>query len=305
MAAANDKTLWNEANKQLWREQGRMLTVLGHRLFVRDDGAADQPAILLIHGFPTSSWDWQGLWEGLRRDYRLITLDMLGFGFSDKPKRRDYSIHLQADLVEAVLSELGVQRYHVLAHDYGDTVAQELLARQQEGGGVGQWLSGCFLNGGLFPETHRALLTQKLLLSPIGPLLNRLSGFAQFRKNFSRVFGPDTQPSDTELNAFWSLINENDGKHIFHNLITYMRDRKQHRQRWLEPLQRAELPLALINGSVDPVSGDHMVQRYQQLECRLDFLARLPRIGHYPQVEAPNEVLTAYKNFLAAVSAED
>jgi pimeloyl-ACP methyl ester carboxylesterase len=204
-----------------------------------------------------------------------------------------------------VLSELGVQRYHVLAHDYGDTVAQELLARQQEGGGVGQWLSGCFLNGGLFPETHRALLTQKLLLSPIGPLLNRLSGFAQFRKNFSRVFGPDTQPSDTELNAFWSLINENDGKHIFHNLITYMRDRKQHRQRWLEPLQRAELPLVLINGSVDPVSGDHMVQRYQQLECRLDFLARLPRIGHYPQVEAPNEVLTAYKNFLAAVSAED
>lgn len=305
MAAANDKTLWNEANKQLWREQGRMLTVLGHRLFVRDDGAADQPTILLIHGFPTSSWDWQGLWEGLRPDYRLITLDMLGFGFSDKPKRRDYSIHLQADLVEAVLSELGVQRYHVLAHDYGDTVAQELLARQQEGGGVGQWLSGCFLNGGLFPETHRALLTQKLLLSPIGPLLNRLSGFAQFRKNFSRVFGPDTQPSDTELNAFWLLINENDGKHIFHNLITYMRDRKQHRQRWLEPLQRAELPLALINGSVDPVSGDHMVQRYQQLECRLDFLARLPRIGHYPQVEAPNEVLTAYKNFLATVSAED
>ena len=305
MAAANDKTLWNEANKQLWREQGRVLTVLGHRLFVRDDGAADQPTILLIHGFPTSSWDWQGLWEGLRLDYRLITLDMLGFGFSDKPKRRDYSIHLQADLVEAVLSELGVQRYHVLAHDYGDTVAQELLARQQEGGGVGQWLSGCFLNGGLFPETHRALLTQKLLLSPIGPLLNRLSGFSQFRKNFSRVFGPDTQPSDTELNAFWSLINENDGKHIFHNLITYMRDRKQHRQRWLEPLQRAELPLALINGSVDPVSGDHMVQRYQQLECRLDFLARLPRIGHYPQVEAPNEVLTEYKNFLAAVSAED
>ena len=52
MAAASDKTLWNEANKQLWREQGRMLTVLGHRLFVRDDGAADQPTILLIHGFP-------------------------------------------------------------------------------------------------------------------------------------------------------------------------------------------------------------------------------------------------------------
>ena len=298
MSAEKTAAQWNEASKQAWRERGRMLSVKGHRLFVCDDGVANQPTILLIHGFPTSSWDWQGVWEGLRANYRLVTLDMLGFGFSDKPNRRDYSIHRQADLVEAVLLELGVECYHVLAHDYGDTVAQELLARQQEGRGVGQWLSGCFLNGGLFPETHRALLTQKLLLSPIGALLNRLSGFSQFSTNFSRVFGPDTKPSDAELRAFWALINENDGKHIFHTLITYMRDRKQHRQRWLQPLQESSVPLALINGSLDPVSGDHMVERYRQLGCRLDFLARLPRIGHYPQVEAPVEVLTEYQNFL-------
>lgn len=302
MSEVSDHLSWNRQTLAAWRQAGRMLSLGGQQIFVRDEGEAGQTPVLLIHGFPTASWDWQGLWAPLRRDYRVVALDMLGFGFSDKPNRRDYSIHQQADIVEAVVAELDLPPFHVLAHDYGDTVAQELLARQQEGSGVGQWRSLCFLNGGLFPETHRALLTQKLLLSPLGPLVNRLSGAAQFRKSFSRVFGPDTKPTAEELDALWAMINENDGKHIFHNLITYMRDRKQHRERWVSVLQQSSIPLALINGSLDPVSGDHMVQRYQALNCRLDYLARLPRIGHYPQLEAPDEVLREYRQFLATLA---
>ena len=228
-------------------------------------------------------------------------MDMLGFGFSDKPNRRDYTIHGQADLVEALIDHLSLKQFHVLAHDYGDTVAQELLARRREGGARGEMLSCCFLNGGLFPETHEALLTQRLLLSPIGPLLNRLSGKKQFGSAFSKLFGADTQPHDEMIDAFWSLINLHGGKHIFHNLITYMRDRIGHRERWVTALQKSVIPLALINGSVDPVSGAHMVARYQQLQCRLDYLKELPAIGHYPQVEAPVDVTASYLEFRRAL----
>ena len=189
----------------------------------------------------------------------------------------------------------------MLAHDYGDTVAQELLARQLEGFGNGNWLSCCFLNGGLFPETHHALLTQRLLLSPIGGLINRLAGYKGFCRNFSSVFGDDTKPTEQELQTFWQLININEGKHIFHNLITYMRDRILHRERWVSALQQSSIALGVINGSVDPVSGAHMVERYQQLNCRLDYLAALPRIGHYPQVEAPAQVLSHYQEYLKLV----
>jgi pimeloyl-ACP methyl ester carboxylesterase len=238
------------------------------------------------------------MWSELRLRYRLVALDMLGFGFSDKPNCRNYTIHGQADLVEALIRHKQLDEYHVLAHDYGDTVSQELLARQLEGSGVGRWLSGCFLNGGLFPETHRALLTQKLLLSPLGPFINRLSGFSQFKKNFSHVFGPDTKPSQGDLETFWALINENNGKHLFHNLITYIRDRRIHRERWLIALQKSTAPLALINGSADPVSGEHMVQRYLELNCRLDYLGRLENIGHYPQVEDADGVLDHYWRFM-------
>ncbi|NNC54303.1 MAG: alpha/beta fold hydrolase, partial [Pseudomonadales bacterium] len=246
-----------------WRAQGGLLQLGAHKIFVRDDTAGSidngKPVLLLIHGFPTSSWDWHALWHELRKSYRLIALDMLGFGFSDKPDHRDYTIHWQADIVEQLVAHKALGSFHVLAHDYGDTVAQELLARQLDGNGVGNWLSCCFLNGGLFPETHRALLTQKLLLSPFGPLVNKLGGYRSFKRSFCKVFGPDTQPGDVELETFWAIIGENDGRHIFHNLITYMNDRIAHRERWVAALQQSTIPIALINGSVDPVSGEHMV----------------------------------------------
>jgi pimeloyl-ACP methyl ester carboxylesterase len=281
-----------------WQSRGKLEAVLGHSIFVLDEGDSSLPTIVLLHGFPTSSWDWQPIWSELAKNYRLIALDMLGFGFSDKPNSRTYTIHGQADIVEALVKTKGLTNFHVLAHDYGDTVAQELLARQLEGAGSGTWLSCCLLNGGLFPETHRALLTQKLLLSPLGKFLNRLTGYSKFSKNFSSVFGPQSKPSEQDLENFWWLINVNNGKHIFHNLITYMRDRIEHRERWVSALQKSTIPLAVINGSVDPVSGAHMVARYKELHCRLDYLAQLSVIGHYPQVEAPKEVYSHYQHFI-------
>lgn len=287
---------------QQWYERGEMLNLCGHDIFCIDEGDRDAPVLLLIHGFPTASWDWDKVWSTLREQYRIVCLDMLGFGFSDKPNARNYSIHGQADIVEALVNRLELDKFHVLAHDYGVSVAQELLARQNEGEGAGRWLSICFLNGGLFPETHRALLTQKLLLSPLGGLVNSLFGKAKFDKSFSSVFGADTQPSAAELEGFWALINYKDGKHLFHNLITYMSDRKQHRQRWLDALVNASVPVGLINGSVDPVSGSHMVVRFKELQCRLDYLAELPTIGHYPQVEDPEAVAQHYLHFLGTLS---
>ena len=284
-----------------WQSRGQLKTLLGHSIFVVDEGAKTLPTIVLLHGFPTASWDWVPIWQALSRNYRLIALDMLGFGLSEKPNHRNYTIHQQADIVEALIKDKQLKKFHVLAHDYGDTVAQELLARQVEGSGEGSWLSCCFLNGGLFPETHRALLTQKLLLSPLGKFLNRLTGFSKFSRNFSSVFGPQSKPTEQELLHFWWLINFNNGKHIFHNLITYMRDRLEHRERWVNALQKSTAPIGLINGSVDPVSGAHMVARYKELECRLDYLAELPLIGHYPQVEAPAEVIKHYQEYLESL----
>jgi len=293
-----------------WEKAGQYLTIKGHQIFVIDensnaskDASQHKDTILLIHGFPTSSWDWAKIWPRLASDYRLIAMDILGFGLSDKPNPHHYSIHEQADIVEGIIQQLGLTHFHVLAHDYGDTVAQELLARQNEGSGKGQWTSICFLNGGLFPETHQALLIQKLLLSPLGPLINKLTTKRTFDTSFSRVFGEQTQPTKEELNSFWALINHNNGRHIFHNLISYMSDRKTHRERWVDALKNSKIPIGLINGSVDPVSGAHMIAHYKDIVGTPNFLTQLSEIGHYPQAEAPDDVAKNYLDFIETYSA--
>ncbi|MDP1827008.1 MAG: alpha/beta hydrolase [Archangium sp.] len=273
-----------------WEKGGSVRTLCGKRVFCREGGAADAPVLVLIHGFPTSSWDFEALWGPLTARYRVVTLDMLGFGFSEKPTS-GYSIGAQADLFEARLAELGITSYHVLAHDYGDTVAQELLARKSPA-----LKSVCFLNGGLFPETHRPLLVQKLLLSPLGAFVAQLTGPGRFDANLRRIFGPGTQPSRELLDGFWAQLTREQGLRAMSKLIHYMPERVARRERWVGALVNAAVPLKLIDGADDPVSGRHMAARYRELVPAAD-VTLLEGIGHYPQVEAPQAVLEAYLQF--------
>ncbi|MDD2161697.1 alpha/beta hydrolase [Pseudomonas sp. MIL19] len=284
-----------------WRAQGLGFNFQGHamRYWVAGDEQAEP--LLLIHGFPTASWDWHYLWAPLAARYRLIACDMLGFGDSAKPRGHAYSLLQQADLQQALLEHLHITGLvHVLAHDYGDSVAQELLARYHE---QRFKLASCvFLNGGLFPETHRPVLVQKLLLSPIGPLVGRLFSRQKLAASFARIFGPQTRPSESELDDFWSLIAENNGPAVMHRLIRYMPERRVHRERWVSAMQKGGVALRVIDGAADPISGAHMVARYRALIADADTVL-LAGIGHYPQIEAPEQVLQHYLAFRQALAA--
>ncbi len=110
-----------------WLEQGRRLRVRDRHLFVVDRGQG--PVVLFLHGFPTSSHDFAPLLPHLGDGYRLVLFDMLGFGDSDKPYPYDYSLFEQADFTEELMRQLGISEVFLVAHDMGDTVAQELIRR--------------------------------------------------------------------------------------------------------------------------------------------------------------------------------
>lgn len=285
-----------------WRAGGRRFTHRGHSIFWQAGGSGEgERTLVCIHGFPTASWDWQALWPQLCRNFsRVIAPDMIGFGWSDKPRFYRYSIFDQADLHEALLRAEGVSRYHILAHDYGDTVAQELLARHEERLAAGDdslvVQSVCLLNGGLFPETHRAARVQKLLLTPLGPLLGVLMNERAFARSFVAVFGKETRPDAAELHQFWQLLAHRGGNSITHKLIRYIPERRANRERWVGALQKTVVPLRVIDGPVDPISGAHMVERYRELVPNPDTVL-LPGIGHYPQVEDPQGTLRAFQAF--------
>jgi pimeloyl-ACP methyl ester carboxylesterase len=272
-----------------WRAQGAFLEWRGLRVFHRCQGRGEP--LLLLHGFPTSSWDWKDVWERLVAWNRVVAFDYVGFGFSDKPPRGPYSVFGYADQAEALLEHLGIDAPHILAHDLGDTVAQELLARSPR-----RFRSVCLLNGGIFPEMHRPRLIQRLLASPLGPLIGRLMNRERFEKSFRSVFGKDTQPSAAEMDGFWECV---EGR-VAHLLIGYMRERRQHRERWVSALLDESVSLALVDGLADPISGAQMVARLRELRPGARITA-LDGIGHYPQIEAPEAVLSAYAAFRASL----
>ncbi len=281
-----------------WHAGGARHVYEGERVFYRDSGAAPgRETVLLLHGFPTSSWDWRDLWPALTAHYRVIAPDFPGLGFSDKPQR-DYPIAGQADAVANLLATLGLGDVHVLAHDYGDTVAQELMARQQHGDGPHPRLrSVCLLNGGLFPEAQRPLRIQKALASPAGQWLVHLVDKRRALANLRSVFGPDTQPSEGDLEAYWSLLRRDQGLRVVPVLLQYLQERRARRDRWADALT-GDVPARLVIGLRDPVSGPAIAARYRELVTDPD-VVEIDSVGHYPQCESPDAVIDAFLAFAA------
>uniref|UniRef100_A0A672HEK5 AB hydrolase-1 domain-containing protein n=1 Tax=Salarias fasciatus TaxID=181472 RepID=A0A672HEK5_SALFA len=258
---------------QKWHSAGEEFLFRGRRIFYRESYGAlgSSDVVILLHGFPTSSHDWNKIWEPLtQRFHRVIALDFLGFGFSDKPRPHKYSVFEQANVVEALAAHLGLsnQRVNVVSHDYGDTVALELLYRSDHNQ-TGHLIfnSLCLSNGGLFPETHYPRLVQTLLKdsSFLAPLLTRLINYVIFQKG----------------------------------ILQYLSQRVKHRDRWVGALTSTSVPLHMIYGPLDPVNPHpEFIRRYQQLVRRSTITVLDEHISHYPQLEDPTGFLNAYFNFI-------
>ncbi|MDY6798133.1 MAG: alpha/beta hydrolase [Pseudomonadota bacterium] len=283
-----------QGSLEWWQEGGKWFSFEGHAIFSRMAGQGEP--LVMLHGFPTASWDWSRLWPMLVQSHNLLTLDMLGFGLSDKPGNYRYSIEDQADLLQGWIEGLGLPAVSLFAHDYGCSVAQELMAREQEGATGFAIKRVCFLNGGLFPEVHRPLLLQKMLRSPFGALISRGFNRRSFERNFYRLFGDRNRPGKEELDQFWYLLTYNNGRGILHRLIQFMEERRLHRNRWVGALQNASQPVRFICGIADPVSGEAMARRYRELVPEPDVVS-LRRVGHYPHFEVPGEVFRAWRDF--------
>jgi pimeloyl-ACP methyl ester carboxylesterase len=265
-------------------------------LFQRVEGAGLW--LTLLHGFPTCSWDWAAIAPVLAARYRLLSLDFLGYGESDKPRPHRYSVFEQADLVEALWRHHGITTTQLVAHDFGDSVATELLARQAEGRLAATITQTVLLNGGVYVDAYHPLLIQTLLRRPvIGPLISRLLTERAFARNFRAIFSAAHPISDADLRQHWQAIQRRDGARIYHALIRYIDERYAHRARWEGALDHWPTPLHAIWGQVDPVSGADVAARLRERAPGVDLLA-LADVGHYPQLEVPNVVAAAILRML-------
>ncbi|NXJ72141.1 MEST protein, partial [Rostratula benghalensis] len=247
-----------------WRSSGSYFIYKDQNIFYRDSTGAigSSDIVVLLHGFPTSSYDWCKIWEGLtQRFHRVIALDFVGFGFSDKPRPHRYSIFEQASIVEGLVRHLGLhhQRINLLSHDYGDTVAQELLHRRD-------W----------------EMWTKTLVTLQICSLMS-FQGFSPKR----------TTPGSSRRH------HPPRNNRVFFSILQYINQRKKHRDRWVGALMSTSVPLHLIYGPLDPVNPHpEFLQLYKKVLPMSTVSVLDDHISHYPQLEDPTGFLNAYLNFI-------
>ena len=269
----------------------------GRRVFFRRGGVRGRPVLLALHGFPTSSYDWHAVWPGLTARFDVVAPDLLGHGFSDKPKRRPYSVFEQADLVQGLLTALGVREAHVLSHDYGDTITQELLARSREGRpGAVRVESVAFANGGLFLKAQNLTAIHRLFRSPLGVPAEPVVVRPLFDAVMKSLFAPDARRAEAELPDLWQLLKRDGGKFVLHDVIQYLDERDRYEARWGGALATTSAPLALIYGPLDRVSGETVAREFAKV-APTGRLVRLDGTGHYPHLEAPGRFFRAFDAF--------
>jgi pimeloyl-ACP methyl ester carboxylesterase len=272
-----------------WAARGRVHDVGGHQLFAVDVPAVDEQAepVVVLHGFPTSSYDWHHVIDGLAGRRRVVALDFLGFGLSAKPDRH-YSIELQCDLTEVLLEQLGVDRFALVTHDMGDSVGGELLARQIDGRTELVATRRVLTNGSIYLDLAQLTAGQQYLLSlpderawpPLGEAAEVL------RASLAATCAPAMVPPDAELDAHVELILREEGQALLPRLIRYIEDRRAREARYTGAIEDHPSALTIVWGDQDPIAVVAMAHRLA--ERRPDATLRiLDGVGHYPMLEAP------------------
>jgi pimeloyl-ACP methyl ester carboxylesterase len=277
-----------------WRERGRERTLSGHRIFTVDIPAAGperRPPLLVLHGFPSSSFDFHRIADRLAADRRVLLFDMLGYGLSDKPDLA-YSFGLQADIAMALVDQLGVGRLDLLTHDVGDTVGGELLARQLEGGWEVEITGRTLTNGSIYVDLTRLSPGQQILLGLADERLAEGLDRSTVMAGVVATFSPAAVVGDQELEAQWEMIDHRDGTRLLPRLIRYVEERRRNGERFTGAIERHPSPLGVVWGRDDPIAVAAMADRLVEHRPGTN-LAGLDGVGHYPMLEAPDRFLEA------------
>jgi pimeloyl-ACP methyl ester carboxylesterase len=284
-----------------WEAIGRHRELCGQRVFTIDApsiGPEVHDPLLILHGFPTSSFDYAAVLDTLRAGRRVLLFDGLGYGLSAKPDQH-YTLALQADLAAAFVAEVGLTSLALLTHDVGDTVGGELLARREEGTWAVEVTRRVITNGSIYIEQAHLTNGQQLLLSlPDEKLsadipLDAASLTRSLRETYSpTVQLPEAGSRDDPLPPTVEQILRDDGHTMLPRLIRYIEERRRNESRFTGAIDRDPSPLRIVWGMDDPIAVPSMVDTL--LAARPDAsVVRLDGVGHYPMVEAPDRFLEA------------
>ena len=291
-----------ESTAREWLDLGEHRELAGQRVFTLVApplGPETAEPLLVLHGYPTSSLDYRGVLDGLRRNRRVLLFDMLGYGFSAKPDR-EYTMALQADLAQAFVADVGVERLALLSHDMGNTVGGELLARHGEGRWPVDVGRRVVTNGSIYIEMAHLTAGQELLLSLPDELVDPALApdATALHAALVATFSPHAEVAGAEVRAQVDAIRYADGHRVLARTIRYIEERRRAQGRFTGAIEGHASPVGIVWGLDDPIAVAEMADRLHGVRPEAP-IARLDRVGHYPMVEAPERYLAAVLPMLA------
>ena len=272
-----------------WKNNGSFININGHSIFVIDtnkNGSKD--TLVILHGYPTSSYDYYKVLPELSKKYRVIIHDHLGFGFSDKPLDYSYSLIDQATIALQLWKQLELKKVTLLAHDYGTSVATEILARDNKNEIDLQIEKLMLCNGSMHIELSQLRTIQKLLKGRYGKYVAKLTNYFIFSKNLRNVYYEKSKVSKEELQQMWQQIEYNNGKKVIHLVSDYINQRYTHWNRWISALKETQIETKIIWAKEDPVAVKTIAELLAS-EITNNKLHWINNCGHFPMLESPKK----------------
>ena len=270
-----------------WEKRGKYIEILGHRLFVIDEGDHEE-TIAILHGYPSCSYDYYSVLPLLTKHFRVVVHDHPGFGLSEKKWEYSYSLFEQADTAQALWQHLGLDEVHLLAHDYGTSVATEIIARKNLGYEPIRLKSITIGNGSMLINMAQLIWTQKALRHHFwGPILAKLTNKPLFINNFRKLWHDKSKIDMKEFDVLWKMLGHNNGFKTLPVVSRYLHERQKFWHRWIGGLERVDQHVHIIWADKDPVAIFDMALVLEK-KIKDNTLTVLKDIGHYPMLEDPD-----------------
>ena len=287
-------------NSTDWKKLGFYQSINEHKVFVIDTDRItkllatfyeqthnDNPTMVFLHGYPTSTYDYHKVFVKLSMKNRVVMHDQLGFGFSDKPLDYSYSLLEQADMALSLWKLLGLKKVTLVAHDYGTSVATEILARDNANELEIEIEQLILCNGSIHIELSKLRTIQKLLKHKwLGKYVAKLTNYPIFKINMKKIYFDSSKVTDDELREMWKLIELNGGRKIIHKLTQYISERYQYWDRWVGAVTETQIPTKIIWAKNDPIAIPAIAELLAT-EIPNNELIWLENTGHFSMLENP------------------
>jgi pimeloyl-ACP methyl ester carboxylesterase len=238
-----------------WKAQGKPEV----RIFYACIGDQTKPAMLMVHGFPTSSFDFRQLAQELKGDYRMCMFDFPGYGYSDKPAGGyRYSLKDDADLIwHFVTRVVPMAEFSLLSHDRGDSVSLAFLALYQTAAAAPFRITHQYiLNGNMYLPLANLTEFQKRMLDPStsAAAVKAVTPQLLAAGLGATTHTPALKPDDPEVKAMAAQFTYQSGIEALPSTIQYLNERKEMEVTYLQVLARSAVPVTLIWGVHDMIA---------------------------------------------------